>query len=61
MKKSKCCDKTCVSGSQGTGVKPVNKPRKRLVRQKPEALTVPMEISQAWSMDVMRDQLQDGR
>jgi putative transposase len=37
------------------------KPRKRLVREKPEALTVPMEINQVWSMDFMHDQLQDGR
>ena len=37
------------------------KPRKRLVREKPEALTVPLEINQVWSMDFMHDQLADGR
>jgi putative transposase len=37
------------------------KPRKRLVREKPEALTVPKGINQVWSMDFMHDQLQEGR
>ena len=37
------------------------KPRKRLVREKPEALTVPLAINQVWSMDFMHDQLSDGR
>ncbi len=37
------------------------KPRKRLVREKPETLTVPQPINQVWSMDFMHDQLQDGR
>ena len=37
------------------------KPRKRLVREKPEVLTVPQAINQVWSMDFMHDQLQDGR
>ena len=37
------------------------KPRKRLIREKPEALTVPLEINQFWSMDFMHDQLVDGR
>ena len=37
------------------------KPRKRLVRDKPEALTVPEGINQVWSMDSMHDQLEDGR
>jgi len=37
------------------------KPRKRFVREKPEALTVPQAINQVWSMDFMHDQLQDGR
>jgi putative transposase len=37
------------------------KPRKRLVRERPEALTVPLEINQVWSMDFMHDQLADGR
>ena len=31
------------------------KPRKRLVREKPEALTVPLAINQVWSMDFMHD------
>jgi len=37
------------------------KPRKRLVREKPDALMVPMAINQSWSMDFMHDQLSDGR
>ncbi len=37
------------------------KPRKRLVRENTEPLTVPTEINQVWSMDFMHDQLQDGR
>ena len=37
------------------------KPRKRLVREQPEPLTVPTEVNQVWSMDFMHDQLQDGR
>ena len=37
------------------------KPRKRLVREKPQPLTVPASINQVWSMDVMHDQLSDGR
>ena len=37
------------------------KPRKRLVREKPEALMVPMAMNQVWSMDFMHDQLYDGR
>jgi len=37
------------------------KPRKRLLRGKPEALTVPQGINQVWSMDFMHDQLEDGR
>ena len=37
------------------------KPRKRLVRNKPEPLTVPQQSNQVWSMDFMHDQLQDGR
>lgn len=35
--------------------------RERLIREKPEALTVPLEINQVWSMDFMHDQLEDGR
>ncbi len=36
-------------------------PRKRLVREKPEALAVPQTINQVWSMDFMHDRLEDGR
>ena len=37
------------------------KPRKRLVRNKPEPLSVPTAINEVWSMDFMHDQLEDGR
>jgi putative transposase len=37
------------------------KPRKRLVREKPEALTVPKGIIQVLSMDFMHELLQNGR
>src|SRR3546814_18349796 len=37
------------------------KPKKRLVREKPEPLVVPETINQVWSMDFMHDQLSDGR
>jgi putative transposase len=37
------------------------KPRKRIVREKPEPLAVPGAINQCWSMDFMHDQLSDGR
>jgi putative transposase len=37
------------------------KPRKRLMREKPAALTVPQAINQVCSMDFMHDQLQDVR
>ncbi|MCG9117001.1 DDE-type integrase/transposase/recombinase, partial [Laribacter hongkongensis] len=37
------------------------KPRKRLVREKPEPLAVPDAMNQCWSMDFMHDQLADGR
>jgi putative transposase len=37
------------------------KPRKRLVREKPEPLAVPQRSNQVWSMDFMHDQLEDGR
>lgn len=37
------------------------KPKKRLAREKPEALTVPDTANQVWSMDFMHDQLADGR
>src|SRR5690606_341612 len=37
------------------------KPRKRLVREKPEQLAVPGWINECWSMDFMHDSLSDGR
>lgn len=37
------------------------KPKKRLVRERPEPLAVPENINQCWSMDFMHDQLSDGR
>lgn len=37
------------------------KPKKRLIREKPEALTVPESINGMWSMDFMHDSLDDGR
>ncbi len=37
------------------------KPRKRLVRERPEPLAVPEQPNQTWSMDFMADQLVDGR
>ena len=37
------------------------KPKKRLVREKLEVLTVLQAINETWSMDFMHDQLTDGR
>jgi putative transposase len=37
------------------------KPKKRLVRELPQPLTVPTTINEVWSMDFMHDQLSDGR
>ena len=37
------------------------KPKRRLKRDKPDALSVPIAINQVWSMDFMSDSLQDGR
>ena len=37
------------------------KPRKRLIREKPQPLSVPEAINEVWSMDFMHDQLSDGR
>ena len=37
------------------------KPKKRMIRQKPDVLTVPLTLNQVWSMDFMHDQLSDGR
>ena len=37
------------------------KPKKRLVRERPEPLGTATDINQTWSMDFMHDQLTDGR
>ena len=37
------------------------KPKRRLVREKPEALAVPRQVNAMWSMDFMHDTLRDGR
>jgi putative transposase len=37
------------------------KPKKRIVREKPEPLAVPERINECWSMDFMHDCLSDGR
>lgn len=37
------------------------KPKKRLLREKPQPLAVPEAINQVWSIDFMHDQLSDGR
>ena len=37
------------------------KPKKRLVREKPEPLEVSTQMNDCWSMDFMHDQLSDGR
>lgn len=37
------------------------KPKKRLIRSKPEALAVPLGVNEVWSMDFMHDQLGDQR
>lgn len=37
------------------------KPRRRIKRNKPEALSVPAKRNQVWSMDFMSDSLMDGR
>lgn len=37
------------------------KPKKRLVRERPEPLAVPNAINETWSIDCMHDQLTDGR
>lgn len=37
------------------------KPKRRLMREKPEALVVPSKMNECWSMDFMHDQLQNGR
>jgi putative transposase len=37
------------------------KPKKRIVREQPDSLSVPEKINESWSMDFMHDQLADGR
>ena len=37
------------------------KPKRRIKRDKPEALSVPVAINQVWSMDFMSDSLFDGQ
>lgn len=37
------------------------KPKKRLIREKPEPLRFPEKTNDSWSMDFMHDQLTDGR
>jgi putative transposase len=37
------------------------RPKQRIVREKPQPLTVPESRNQVWSMDFMHDQLSDGR
>lgn len=37
------------------------KPKKRIVREKPKPLRVPLAPNEIWSMDFMHDQLSDGR
>jgi putative transposase len=37
------------------------KPRRRIKRDKPDALSVPVAINQVWSVDFMSDALSDGR
>jgi len=37
------------------------KPRKRLIREKPDPLAIPAAPNETWSMDFMADQLGDGR
>ena len=37
------------------------KPRRRIKRDKPDALSVPMAPNQVWSIDIMSDSLVDGR
>ncbi len=36
------------------------KPRRRIIRDRPDALSVPTKINQVWSMDFMSDSLENG-
>jgi putative transposase len=37
------------------------KPKKRLIRDKPNSLAVPSKLNECWSMDFMHDSLENGR
>jgi putative transposase len=37
------------------------KPKKRIVRERPEPLSIPESMNECWSMDFMHDALEDGR
>jgi putative transposase len=37
------------------------KPKKRLIREKPDALIVPNKLNECWSMDFMHDSLENGK
>jgi putative transposase len=37
------------------------KPKRRIKRDKPDALSVPVAVNQVWTMDFMSDSLADGR
>ncbi len=37
------------------------KPKRRIKRDKPDALSVPTAVNQVWSIDFMSDSLTDGR
>jgi putative transposase len=50
-----------VAHLQGAGSQFAHQASQGLVREKPEALTVPQGINQMWSMDFMHDQLEGGR
>ena len=52
---------TGIPDLSGAGLNLRIKPRKRLVRAKPEPLAVPDHPNQCWSMDFAHDQLSDGR
>ena len=52
---------TRLSRLQGAGVKFEVMPKRRLDRDRPEAMVVPIAKNLVWSMDFMHDQLEDGR